>query len=329
MEFEQFYLGCLAHASYLIGSDGEAAVVDPRRDVDEYIARGGRRTGSRIRYVIETHLHADFVSGHRELAERTGAEIVFGAKARARRSPTARSRRRRDPRRARRAALPGDAGPHAGEHLRARRRTERSPEPRHGADRRHALHRRRRPARPGGRPRPDRPSRWPGCCTTRCTGSCSRCPTRSRSIPPTARARCAGRTSRRRRPPRSASSGAPTTRCSRCRGTQFVRMMTADLPEAPAYFPHGRGDQPRAAPPPLAEPAAASRPGAEAVAARVGRGRVVLDVRPSADFGAGHVPGSLNVGLGGQFASWAGTLLDPARPMRDRGRRRGARRARR
>ncbi|HWW93280.1 MAG TPA: MBL fold metallo-hydrolase, partial [Vicinamibacteria bacterium] len=72
MDFMQFYLGCLAHASYLIGSEGEAAVVDPRRDVDEYLAEARARRLA-IRYVIETHLHADFVSGHRELAERTGA----------------------------------------------------------------------------------------------------------------------------------------------------------------------------------------------------------------------------------------------------------------
>jgi len=82
MFFKQFYLGCLAHASYLIGSEGEAAVVDPRRDVDEYLAVA-REQGLEIRYVIETHLHADFVSGHRELAERTGARVVFGARAEA------------------------------------------------------------------------------------------------------------------------------------------------------------------------------------------------------------------------------------------------------
>src|SRR3990170_3386518 len=80
MFFKQFYLGCLAQASYLIGSEGEAAVVDPRRDVDEYLAEAERQE-LRIQYVIETHLHADFVSGHQELAERTGAQIAFGVKA--------------------------------------------------------------------------------------------------------------------------------------------------------------------------------------------------------------------------------------------------------
>ncbi len=60
MYFKQFYLGCLAHASYMIGSAGEAAVVDPRRDVDEYLDEA-KAQGLAIRYVIETHLHADFV----------------------------------------------------------------------------------------------------------------------------------------------------------------------------------------------------------------------------------------------------------------------------
>jgi len=80
MLFRQFYLGCLAHASYLVGSDGEAAIVDPQRDVDHYLDVAARE-GLTIRYVIETHLHADFVSGHRELAARSGAEIVIGADA--------------------------------------------------------------------------------------------------------------------------------------------------------------------------------------------------------------------------------------------------------
>src|ERR1700733_11284658 len=82
MYFEQFYLGCLAHASYMIGSEGIAAVVDPQRDVEIYLDEA-RKNGLRIEHVIETHLHADFVSGHRELAARTGAKIYIGARARA------------------------------------------------------------------------------------------------------------------------------------------------------------------------------------------------------------------------------------------------------
>src|ERR1041385_9178278 len=80
MYFEQFYLSCLAHASYMIGSEGIAAVVDPQRDVELYIEQA-RKNGLLIAHVIETHLHADFVSGHHELAERTAATIHLGAAA--------------------------------------------------------------------------------------------------------------------------------------------------------------------------------------------------------------------------------------------------------
>ena len=79
MFFQPYYLGCLAHASYLIGgANGEAVVIDPRRDVEEYL-EDAKNAGLTIKYVIETHLHADFVSGHLELAKRTGATILLGA----------------------------------------------------------------------------------------------------------------------------------------------------------------------------------------------------------------------------------------------------------
>jgi len=80
MYFEQFYLGCLAHASYLLASEGEAVVVDPQRDVELYL-RAAADHGVTIRHIFETHLHADFVSGHKELAARTGAQIYIGATA--------------------------------------------------------------------------------------------------------------------------------------------------------------------------------------------------------------------------------------------------------
>ncbi len=80
MKFKQFYLGCLAHASYYIGSEREAAVVDPQRDVQQYLDEA-EANGQKIKYIIETHSHADFVSGHIELAEKTGAEIIYGGRA--------------------------------------------------------------------------------------------------------------------------------------------------------------------------------------------------------------------------------------------------------
>jgi glyoxylase-like metal-dependent hydrolase (beta-lactamase superfamily II) len=80
MDFKQFYLGCLSHASYYVGSEGEAAIIDPQRDVDQYIAEA-KAHDQKIKYVIETHSHADFVSGHVELAKRTGAQIIYGERA--------------------------------------------------------------------------------------------------------------------------------------------------------------------------------------------------------------------------------------------------------
>ena len=76
MYFQQFYLTCLSHASYILGSEGVACVVDPQRDVSLYLEEAAAR-GLEIQHIIETHLHADFVSGHVELAARTGAKLYL------------------------------------------------------------------------------------------------------------------------------------------------------------------------------------------------------------------------------------------------------------
>ena len=80
MEVKQIYTGCLAQGAYYIESNGEAAIVDPLREVQPYIDLAHER-GATIKYVLETHFHADFVSGHLTLAEKTGAPIVFGPNA--------------------------------------------------------------------------------------------------------------------------------------------------------------------------------------------------------------------------------------------------------
>jgi glyoxylase-like metal-dependent hydrolase (beta-lactamase superfamily II)/rhodanese-related sulfurtransferase len=77
MKVEQIYTGCLAEAAYYIESNGEAVIIDPLRETDPYIERA-EADGARIKYVLETHFHADFVSGHLDLANKTGATIVFG-----------------------------------------------------------------------------------------------------------------------------------------------------------------------------------------------------------------------------------------------------------
>ena len=84
MILDQYFLGCLAHASYLVGDEDSktAAVIDPQRDVDQYTA-DAMRYGLEIRYVFLTHFHADFLAGHLELMERTGAVICLGPNSKA------------------------------------------------------------------------------------------------------------------------------------------------------------------------------------------------------------------------------------------------------
>jgi len=77
MKIEQIYTGCIAQAAYYLESNGEAAIFDPLREVQPYIDRAAK-DNARIKYIFETHFHADFVSGHLDLAKKTGAEIVYG-----------------------------------------------------------------------------------------------------------------------------------------------------------------------------------------------------------------------------------------------------------
>src|SRR5574343_1452202 len=77
MKVEQIYTGCIAHAAYYLESNGEVAIFDPLREVQPYIDRA-TKDNAKLKYVFETHFHADFVSGHIDLAKKTGAQIVFG-----------------------------------------------------------------------------------------------------------------------------------------------------------------------------------------------------------------------------------------------------------
>jgi hydroxyacylglutathione hydrolase len=77
MKIEQIYTGCIAHAAYYLENNGEAAIFDPLREVQPYIDRA-IKDNAKIKYVFETHFHADFVSGHLDLAKKTGAQIVYG-----------------------------------------------------------------------------------------------------------------------------------------------------------------------------------------------------------------------------------------------------------
>tara|TARA_B100000780_G_scaffold263270_1_gene217042 strand:+ start:543 stop:1184 length:642 start_codon:yes stop_codon:yes gene_type:complete len=80
MKIEQIYTGCLAQGAYYIESDGEVAIIDPLRDIKPYIERA-ELNNSKIKYIFETHFHADFVSGHVTLSKKTGASIIYGPNA--------------------------------------------------------------------------------------------------------------------------------------------------------------------------------------------------------------------------------------------------------
>ncbi|HEV8657408.1 MAG TPA: MBL fold metallo-hydrolase [Thermoanaerobaculia bacterium] len=304
-DFHQFYLGCLAHASYLIGSNGEAAIVDPQRDVDQYIAEAQRR-GLRIKYVIETHLHADFVSGHRELADRTGAEIIIGAAAGAH-FP------HRDVRE-------GDSVKLGDVELRALETPGHTPESISWL------------IVDGGRPvkvltgdtlfigdvgRPDLAGGkgyTPQAMAAMLYDSLhSKLLTLSDEVevwPAHGAGSACGRNISKETSSTIGMQRKTNYALRPMSRDEFVSMMTTDLPAAPPYF---------------ARDAEINRLGARALAdvradpisprdlkAALHRGTVVLDVRDADSFGAGHIGGAINIGLGGQYASWCGTLLAPS-----------------
>jgi hydroxyacylglutathione hydrolase len=312
MEFQQFYLGCLAHASYLIGSEGEAAVVDPRRDVDEYLAAAAQK-GLAIRYVIETHLHADFVSGHRELAERTGATIVFGEKAGA--AFPHRAVKDGDEVRLGRVVLrfletPG----HTPESVSiVVTDTAASPEPRMVLTGDTLFI--------GDVGRPDlvgarglTPEAMAGMLYDSLHGKLLALPDPVEVYPAHGAGSLCGRNISKET---SSTIGAERRTNYALRPMprdEFVRLVTVDLPEVPAYFPLDV-EKNRAGAPPLATRPAPPPLAPDAVLGLGSTGASLLDVRTSAAYGTGHVPGSVNIGLSGQLASWAGSLLPADRPI--------------
>jgi hydroxyacylglutathione hydrolase len=304
MYFEQFYLGCLAHASYLLASEGEAVVIDPQRDVELYLNAAAEH-GATIRHIFETHLHADFVSGHRELAARTGAKIYMGAQSGA-----------------------------TFEHV----PVSDGFELKFGKASISVLE------TPGHTPESiclvvtdTEKSRAPWAVLTGDTlfiGDVGRPDLSPRHTP----AQLAGHLydslhtklmtladsvlvypahgagslcGKNMRAERSSTIG--TERLTNYAlqiesREEFIRQLTSNLPARPEYF---------------ARDAEINRTGAAALSelpplrslsptdleGMLKAGEIALDVRPMDEFAAGHVPGSVNIALGGQFASWAATVL--------------------
>ena len=312
MFFKQFYLGCLAQASYMIGSEGEAAVVDPRRDVDEYLLEAAA-AGLRIRYVVETHLHADFVSGHRELAERTGAEVVFGTRAGAQvahRAVTDGEEIRVGRVVLRFLETPG----HTPESVSVLViDTEASPEP--------VMVLTGDTLFIGDVGRPDlasgadvTPAQMAGLLYESLHGKLLKLRDEVQVYPAHGAGSLCGKNISKETSSTIGEQRRHNYALQPMPKDRFVSMMTADLPEVPRYFPMDVAIN-RAGAASLAEQPGSKALAPDAMRRMAAEGAQVLDVRTSADFGAGHVPGSVNIGLGGQFASWSGTLLDPTRPV--------------
>ena len=304
MYFEQFYLGCLAHASYMLGSEGEAVVVDPQRDVEIYL-EATQKQNLRIRHIFETHLHADFVSGHRELAARTGATIYIGKAA-------------------------GATFPHVdvtdGFELRVGKlRISALETPGHTpesiclviADEEKS-------ERPwaaltgdtlfiGDVGRPDlskthTPPQLAGLMYDSLHNKLLTLPNDVLVYPAHGAGSLCGRNMRAER-----SSTIGTERLTNYAlqiksRDEFIRQMTTNLPARPDYFLEDAAIN-RAGATPLTELPELKPISAAELKTMLERGAVVLDVRPGDEFAAGHVPGSVNIALSGQFASWAGAVL--------------------
>ncbi|MCW3069392.1 MAG: beta-lactamase [Solirubrobacterales bacterium] len=317
MILERYYLACLAHASYLIADEasGEAAVVDPQRDIDCYL-EGAAKHGCRIRHVFLTHFHADFVAGHLELRDREGARIHLGARASAEYEFTA----MRD-----------------GEALQlGRLRLEVLETPGHSPESISiVVH------------DPDNDEHDPYAVLTGDTlfiGDVGRpdlraslgwsaeelggllyeslrdkllaLPDDTLVYPAHGAGSLCGKT--------LSTDSVSTIGVQRLYNyalkpmskEQFVRIVTADQPDTPSYFTYDAVLNTKEHPTLEETLERELKPlSLEEALGLQAAGAAVLDTRESADFEGAHLRGSLNVGMGGSYATWCGTILDGGRPI--------------
>jgi hydroxyacylglutathione hydrolase len=304
VQIETFFLGCLAHASYLVSSQGVAAVIDPQRDVDLYLEAAAQKR-VKIEHIIETHLHADFVSGHRELAERTGARIHIGENS-------------------------GAAFPHTavkdGDSIHfGNCRFDFLETPGHTVEGICAvLTDLAEPSRPcavftgdtlfvGDVGRPDlsadhTPQQLAAMLYRSLHEKLLKLPDDTEIFP----AHGAGSLCGRQMGSERSSTIGKERRMNyalRARSSEeFIHLLTDSLPPRPEYF--GRdvelNRQGAAALDRL--PPLAPLPAAEVLRLQ-SEGAIVLDTRPATEFAAAHVPGSIHIGLSGQYASWVARIL--------------------
>ena len=305
MFFQQFYLGCLAHASYMFGSNCEAVVIDPQRDVEIYL-EAAEKNGLSIRHVFETHLHADFVSGHRELAQRTGATIYVGAAAGAKFNHV---------------ALHDGFTLQVGDVcMQALETPGHTPESvclvltdcEHGSDEPWAVFTG-DTLFIGDVGRPDlSPTHTPQQLAEMMYDSLHHklmtLPDKTLVYPAHGAGSLCGRKMRA-----ESSSTIGTERLTNWAlqiktREDFVSQMTSNLPARPEYFAQDAAIN-REGAPALNELAALTPISPADLQYQVAQGVTAVDVRHQDEFAAGHVPNSISIPLGGQFASWAGAVL--------------------
>ncbi|HUR96933.1 MAG TPA: rhodanese-like domain-containing protein [Pyrinomonadaceae bacterium] len=309
MNFKQFYLGCLAHASYYLGSQNEAVVIDPQRDIGQYIDEADAN-GQTIKYIIETHSHADFVSGHVELAAKTGAQIVFGLRA-ATAFPTLKVSDR-DELRVGRVSLKFIETPgHTPESITVVARDGEDAEA---------------PLKMftgdtlfcGDVGRPDligskgfTSEEMGGMLYDSLRDKILTYPDETEIYPAHGAGSLCGKSLSSETWSTLAAQKATNYALQPMSKEEFIKIVASDQPQVPAYFPKSSERN-------LAGPASMedlSRPGKLSAAEIAEFDGVVVDVRPAGDFGAGHVPNAINIALSGKFATWAGTFITVGTPL--------------
>ena len=314
MHFTQSYLDCLSQASYLIGdeSSGQAVVVDPRRDVEEYLADAAR-LGLTITGVVLTHFHADFVSGHLEIARATGAWIGFGEAAR----PEFAFRALADGERISLGdvqleimATPG----HTPESISVLVYEHAADEVPYGVLTGDALF-----IGDVGRPdlltsvgvSQDELARMLyDSVQRRLMGL----PDAVRVFPAHGAGSSCGKNLSTEKSSTIGSQRLGNYACRPMSEEQFVALVTEGQPSAPAYFGFDAGVN-KTDRPVRELDAAVPALDADGLATALGRGAVILDSRDPVDFAAGHLTGSVNVGFSGRMAETAGMVIEPHQPF--------------
>jgi rhodanese-related sulfurtransferase/glyoxylase-like metal-dependent hydrolase (beta-lactamase superfamily II) len=314
---KQYYLGCLAHASYLLGDEasGAAIVVDPQRDIDQYLA-DAERFGLQIRHVFLSHFHADFIAGHLELRDRCAATIHLGSRAAAEYafSPMADGSTLEFP--GLRLGVLETPG-HTIESISILVfNLEKSADKPHAVLTGDTLF-------IGDVGRPDLRASLGWTANELASHLYDSLHNKLLTLPDETLvypAHGAGSLCGKQLSSDTVSSLGDQRRMNYAlrpmSKDQFIALITAGQPDAPQYFTYDAVLNTRERVTLDINLGKVLKPVALDEVIRLGdAGAQVLDVRDAAEFAKGHLAGSINIGLGGQYATWAGTLLDRAKPI--------------